>query len=57
MWDSLKPGEKVPVDGIVVEGESNINGAMLAGESMPVTKKAGSPVISGSINDEGSMVA
>ncbi len=53
----IKPGEKVPVDGEVVEGETSVNEAMLTGESRPVEKKAGSTVIGGSINGEGAMTA
>ncbi|MDY6909304.1 MAG: heavy metal translocating P-type ATPase [Thermodesulfobacteriota bacterium] len=51
----IKPGEKVPVDGEVVEGESSVNEAMLTGESKPVEKQTGSKVIGGSINGEGSI--
>ena len=51
----IKPGEKVPADGVIVEGESSVNEAMLTGESMPVTKKIGGKVIGGSINGEGSL--
>ncbi len=53
----VKPGEKIPVDGQVVEGESSVNEAMLTGESKPVEKKAGSPLVGGAINGEGSMTA
>jgi Cu2+-exporting ATPase len=53
----IKPGEKVPVDGEVVEGESAVNEAMLTGESKPVEKQAGAKVIGGSINGEGSITA
>ena len=53
----VKPGEKVPVDGEVVEGETSINESMLTGESKPVTKKAGAKVIGGSVNGEGSIIA
>ena len=53
----IKPGEKVPVDGIVAEGRSNVNESMLTGESKPVSKKAGDGVTGGSINGEGSLVA
>lgn len=51
----VKPGEKVPADGTVVEGESSVNEAMLTGEATPVTRKSGSKVIGGSINGEGSL--
>jgi P-type Cu2+ transporter len=51
----VKPGERLPADGTVVEGESSVNEAMLTGESKPVTKRAGGKVIGGSINGEGSI--
>ncbi|WP_242492557.1 copper-translocating P-type ATPase [Methanolobus psychrotolerans] len=51
----VKPGEKIPVDGIVVEGQSSVNEAMLTGESNPVSKEKGDMVISGAINGEGSL--
>ncbi len=51
----IKPGEKIPADGVIVAGESSVNEAMLTGESMPVTKKTGGKVIGGSINGEGSL--
>ena len=51
----VKPGEKIPADGEVVEGETSVNESMLTGESKPVSKKSGSKVIGGSINGEGSM--
>jgi Cu2+-exporting ATPase len=53
----VKPGEKIPVDGEVVEGETSINEAMLTGESKPVNKEVGSQVIGGSVNGEGSITA
>jgi P-type Cu2+ transporter len=52
----VKPGEKVPADGAVLEGETSVNESMLTGESKPVAKSAGVAVIGGSINGEGSMV-
>jgi Cu2+-exporting ATPase len=53
----IKPGEKIPVDGEVVEGQSSVNESMLTGESKPVSKKAEAKVTAGSINGEGSLVA
>lgn len=52
----VRPGEKVPVDGVVVEGATSVNEAMLTGESKPVEKRPGSEVIGGAINGEGSIV-
>ncbi len=51
----VKPGEKVPVDGIVLKGDSSVNEAMLTGESKPVSKGTDDEVIGGSINGEGSI--
>jgi P-type Cu2+ transporter len=51
----VKPGEKIPVDGEVTDGKSSVNEAMLTGESKPVDKEAGSRVIGGSVNGEGSL--
>ncbi|MDS9470881.1 copper-translocating P-type ATPase [Sporosarcina pasteurii] len=52
----VKPGEKVPVDGEILEGKSTIDESMLTGESVPVEKEAGLEAIGGSINGEGSIV-
>jgi len=51
----IKPGEKVPADGKVVEGKTSVNEAMITGESKPVSKKEEAKVIGGSINGEGSI--
>jgi Cu2+-exporting ATPase len=51
----VKPGDKVPVDGAVIDGETSVNESMLTGESKPVTKRTGDDVIGGSINGEGSI--
>ena len=46
----VKPGEKIPLDGVVLEGSSSVNTAALTGESLPVDKTVGEQVVSGSIN-------
>lgn len=51
----IKPGEKVPADGLITEGESSLNESMLTGESKPVEKKKNDKVIAGSINGNGSL--
>ncbi len=51
----IRPGEQIPVDGVVTQGESSVNEAALTGESMPVNKKIGDNLMSASININGSM--
>jgi Cu2+-exporting ATPase len=51
----VRPGEKVPADGTVIEGESHVNESMLTGESKPVSKHKDDQVIGGSVNDNGTL--
>jgi P-type Cu+ transporter len=52
----VRPGEKIPVDGELIEGRSAVDESMVTGESMPVTKEAGSKVIAGTLNTTGSFI-
>ena len=52
----VKPGDKIPVDGIITEGESNIDESMITGEPMPVDKISGNKVYAGTINNHRSFV-
>lgn len=52
----VRPGERLPVDGIVVEGRSSVDESMLTGESLPVSKSVGSPVIGGTVNKQGRLI-
>ena len=52
----VRPGEKVPVDGTVIEGASSVDEAMISGEAIPVEKEAGSRVIGATVNGTGSLV-
>lgn len=49
----IKPGDKIPLDGIVTEGVSSVNQAAITGESIPVTKSVGDEVFAGTLNEEG----
>jgi len=52
----VRPGEKVPVDGVIIEGRSALDESMVTGESMPVAKEAGAKVIAGTLNQSGGFV-
>lgn len=51
----VKPGEKIPVDGVVIDGHTSVDESMLTGESIPIEKRAGDNVIGASINKNGSI--
>jgi Cu2+-exporting ATPase len=51
----IKPGEKIPADGLILEGSSNVNESMLTGESLPVRKEKDAKVIGGSVNGDGAL--
>jgi P-type Cu+ transporter len=52
----IRPGEKIPVDGVVTEGQSSVDESMVSGEPIPVEKTAGATVVGGTINGTGSLV-
>ena len=52
----VRPGEKVPVDGTILEGRSSLDESLVTGESMPVTKETGARVIAGTLNQSGSFI-
>jgi len=52
----VRPGEKVPIDGVIVDGKSNIDESMITGESMPVSKREGEKVIGATMNQTGSFL-
>ncbi|HZR04484.1 MAG TPA: copper-translocating P-type ATPase [Candidatus Udaeobacter sp.] len=52
----VRPGEKVPIDGVIVDGHSNIDESMITGEPMPVNKRAGEKVIGATVNQTGSFL-
>lgn len=49
----VKPGQKIPIDGVVVEGNSSVDESMLTGESLPVDKQIGDPVVGATMNKQG----
>lgn len=52
----VRPGERIPVDGVVMEGTSNVNESMISGEPIPVQKETNSPVIGGTVNGTGGLL-
>lgn len=51
----IRPGEQIPIDGVVIEGASSVNEAFLTGESRPVSKQEGDEVVAGAVNGEGAL--
>jgi Cu+-exporting ATPase len=52
----VRPGEKIPIDGVIIDGKSNIDESMITGEPMPVSKQAGEKVIGATVNQTGSFL-
>jgi Cu+-exporting ATPase len=52
----VRPGEKVPIDGVIVDGQSNVDESMITGEPMPASKRAGEKVIGATVNQTGSFL-
>jgi len=52
----VRPGEKIPVDGVVIEGQSSVDEAMITGEAIPVSKRKGDPVTGATLNQTGSFL-
>ncbi len=52
----VRPGEKVPVDGVIIEGRSSLDESMVTGESMPVTREVGGKVVAGTLNQSGGLI-
>ncbi len=51
----VRPGERVPVDGVVLEGESFVDESMVSGEPVPVAKQAGAELVGGTVNQNGAL--
>ena len=52
----MRPGEKVPVDGVILDGESSVDESLMTGEPIPVEKSSGAKVVGGSVNGTGTFV-
>lgn len=52
----IRPGEKIPIDGVILEGQSAVDEAMITGEAIPIEKSAGAPVTGGTVNGTGTLV-
>jgi Cu+-exporting ATPase len=52
----IRPGSRIPLDGLVLEGDASVNESMMTGESLPVHKKPGEPVIGGTVNQSGNLI-
>jgi Cu+-exporting ATPase len=52
----IRPGDRVPIDGVVTEGQSNIDESMISGEPIPVSRSTGDPVVGGTINQDGRLI-
>jgi Cu+-exporting ATPase len=52
----VRPGEKIPVDGVVIDGESSVDESLMTGEPMPVEKSGGSPLVGGTVNSTGALL-
>src|SRR3989344_2370753 len=52
----VRPGEKIPVDGVIIEGHSSVDESMLTGETMPVEKKTGDEIVGGTLNKSGTFL-
>ncbi len=53
----IRPGDRVPIDAVVVSGRSSVDESMLTGESIPVTRQTGDPIIGGTVNQDGALTA